>query len=110
MDLVVEGDVIFHYAAGHLRAVGVAYGAQELAHRPYDLPAKWSSDGRLLRVEMTDIDPPIPRLTSTPWKGEGTLPKNYLDDLRAEAVRGAAEYGDFKPDDIGVKTAERGAG
>jgi len=60
MTKVVSGDVIFNYAAGHLRAVSVAFGPEELAVRPVDLPSQWPSDGRLIRVEMTDIVPPIP--------------------------------------------------
>jgi hypothetical protein len=87
MTKVVNGDVIFNYAAGHLRAVSVAFGPEELAVRPVDLPSQWPSEGRLVRVEMTDIVPPIP-LETIPEAARLAEPKVGPFDRRGMVKQG----------------------
>ena len=87
MTKVVNGDVIFNYAAGHLRAVSVAFGPEELAVRPVDLQSQWPSEGRLVRVEMTDIVPPIP-LETIPEAARLAEPKVGPFDRRGMVKQG----------------------
>jgi hypothetical protein len=87
MTKVVNGDVIFNYAAGHLCAVSVAFGPEELAVRPVDLPSQWPNEGRLVRVEMTDIAPPI-ALETIPEAGRLGEPKVGPFDRRGKVKQG----------------------
>ena len=68
---VRPGDVVFSYGGGRLRAVGVATGPAQDAGRPPafgETGEQWDTDGWLVPVEWTALDPPI-------------RPKDHLDEI-----------------------------
>ena len=88
MALVERGDIVFHYADGAVRAVSRVTHRAEIMPRPDDPPDNRGRDGRLVRVAMTDLMPPIPlaalpledRLTQLggPFNVKGGVKRAYL--------------------------------
>ena len=57
---VRKGDVIVHYANGHVNAIGRASSNGRPADRPSELPGTaWSKEGYRAEVEYFDLDEPI---------------------------------------------------
>jgi hypothetical protein len=57
---VAPGDRIVHYARGHIRAIGVAATSAIDSRRPPSIPGGlWDDDGRMVRVNSTDLAAPI---------------------------------------------------
>ena len=90
------GDIVFHYAKGVVRAVGVVREAAREETRPSELPEdQWEADGYLARVEYHDAPTPI-ALEEIPaeWRNQdagpftrhGGVKQGYLFDL-STAVR-----------------------
>jgi hypothetical protein len=58
MAQVRAGDVVFHHARG-IRALGTVVTAAVPSPMPPELPKMWERDGRLVRVEYSDLRKPI---------------------------------------------------
>ena len=58
MELVRPGDVVFHHARG-IRAIGIVAAAAQPSPMPPELPNMWDRDGRLVRVDYSDLPHPI---------------------------------------------------
>lgn len=72
------GDRILHYANGALRAVGTATTAPEVSAKPSSIEhGPWEKDGRLVRVEYSELAEPVP-LADIPerWRIEHGAPFN----------------------------------
>lgn len=92
---VSTGDVIFHYARGLLRAVGVATGDANEAPKPAELGGEWERDGYLAPVAYHDAPSPIaleeiPAEWRTPAAGpftrHGAVQQGYLFPLSEQFV------------------------
>ena len=89
MDLVAEGDIVFHYAFGSIRGVSRVLLASRDAGRPFHRE-EWNEAGREVRVDFQEIEMPfyldqIPReLRSTqtqpnaPFNAKGGVNQGYL--------------------------------
>ncbi|MBA3235436.1 MAG: hypothetical protein H0T59_05510 [Chloroflexi bacterium] len=65
MALIQPGDTVFHYLKGAVRAVSTVTSAAEVTPEPARGMNDRNRIGRLVRVDMTELDPPI-RLATIP--------------------------------------------
>jgi hypothetical protein len=73
---VQEGDRIFHYANGALRAIGRAVDGSQVAPKPSAIEhGPWEKDGRLVPVEYAELAEPV-ALADIPerWRVEQGAP------------------------------------
>jgi hypothetical protein len=103
-----EGDRIFHYARGLVRAIGKVTEATHEEPRPAELPeGEWGREGFLSRIEYHDAPTPV-ALEEIPasWRTDDTGPftrhggvkQGYLFPLSARFVqRFVAEFGSRWP-------------
>lgn len=54
------GDVVIHYARGHLRGLSSVLAEAQPARRPFANTSSWASNGRRLLVDFAEFDIPIP--------------------------------------------------
>ncbi len=109
MTKLKEGDVVFHYARGLVRAASVVRAAAVEATRPPELPTEqWETEGYLARVAYEDAPAPIaleeiPASWRTaeggPFDRHGGVKQGYLFPLSTHFVRQFAdEFGSRWPE------------
>lgn len=97
VSLLSSGDVVIHYAKGHVRAIGEVVGPPQQRLRPASLPGEpWNVDGHYCCLEYFELDSPLPleqvpqRLDGGPFTAQGTVQQRYL--LPVTAAQEAAMY------------------
>ncbi len=91
------GDVVFHYSRGAVRAWSNVLAPASDGPPPFEDPTtRWSADGRVLKIEMQEIDRPVEldRIpfelrterdeTSWPFSSRGTVKQVYLSEVQGE--------------------------
>ena len=88
------GDLVFHYSRGAVRAWSTVLAPAFDGPPPFEDPAtRWSADGRVLRVEMQELDQPIELNgiplelrterdnTAWPFSTRGAVKQVYLSEV-----------------------------
>lgn|GEM_PF-1459737 len=88
------GDVVFHYSRGAVRAWSTVLAPAFEGPPPFEDPARrWSADGRVLRVEIQELDRPIALdeiplelrtetdTTAWPFSRRGAVKQVYLTEI-----------------------------
>jgi hypothetical protein len=60
MDKVQPGDVVFHYAGQHVKAVSCVSRSSVPTTNPYKNTDAWRQDGRSVQTVYADLDPSLP--------------------------------------------------
>ena len=91
--MVKEGDIILHYATGHVRSIGVATSDGRPHDRPSELSeAQWDRAGLLANIEYHELAAPIALteinledriVTGGPFNSHGQVKQGYLFELPA---------------------------
>lgn len=106
MDEVTPDDVIFHYHDGRIVAVSRALTRALRAQNPTNDP-RWQTDGRMIRVEMDELDVPVlkdaiplsVRLQfsgpSHPFTKTGSVKQGYFLQIPVDLAATIAREGGF---------------